>query len=113
MKHKLKKEIVEWALIIGVIGVVYLGGWHSEVIGRMQQAMLSTGVIQPKVEENGKQMSYSFTLEDLDGNQVNFESFKGEVFLSTSGLLGAHHALLKCLTFIVCMNLRKKKSSLS
>ena len=79
MKHKSKKEIVEWALIIGVIGIVYLGGWHSEVIGRMQQAMLSTGVIQPKVEENGKQMSYSFTLEDLDGNQVDFETLKGEV----------------------------------
>ncbi|MEQ9467318.1 MAG: TlpA disulfide reductase family protein [Ekhidna sp.] len=79
MERKIKKEIIEWAVLLTVIGVIYLGGWHTEVIGRMQQVVLSTGIISPDYSDEEKLAAYDFWLEDIDGNQVDFRSFKGEV----------------------------------
>lgn len=79
MKRKFKKEIIEWVIILTVIGVIYLGGWHTEVIGRIQQVVLSTGIISPDYLENEKEASYNFWLEDFDGNRIDFNGFKGKV----------------------------------
>lgn len=79
MKKALKKELIEWVVILSVIGIVYLGGWHTEVIGKFQQAVLSTGIISPSISEDQVNASYNFVLEDLEGNQVSFSDFKNEV----------------------------------
>ena len=79
MERKLKKEIIEWALIISIGGFIYLLGWHTEIIGRLQQFVLYTGVIQPSEVEDERLASYDFYLEDLEGNRLSFDSFKDEV----------------------------------
>lgn len=79
MKKKIKKELIEWILLITVFGTIYLGGWHTEVIGRIQQLILSTGIITPTLAEEEKPVSYDFWLEDMNGNKVSFESFKDQV----------------------------------
>ncbi|WP_420318339.1 TlpA family protein disulfide reductase [Ekhidna sp.] len=79
MKSKVKREFIEWVLIICVIGVIYLGGWHTVIIGKIQQVVLSTGIISPNVVEDEKQASYNFVLEDINGERVDFNSFKNRV----------------------------------
>ncbi|MEQ6166507.1 TlpA disulfide reductase family protein [Ekhidna sp. MALMAid0563] len=79
MKQKIKKELLEWIVLLSVFGIIYLAGWHTEVIGRIQQVVLSTGIIQPSIVDEEKTASYDFMIEDLDGKKVQFEEFKGEV----------------------------------
>ena len=79
MKQKIKKELLEWIALVSIFGIIYLAGWHTEVIGRIQQVVLSTGIIQPSIVDEEKTASYDFMIEDLDGKKVQFEEFKGEV----------------------------------
>ncbi len=79
MKRKVKKELIEWIVLVSVFGIIYLAGWHTEVIGRMQQVVLSTGLITPSIVEEGKKASYDFWLEDFNGNRIDFKEFEGEV----------------------------------
>lgn len=79
MKRKIKKEILEWIILISVFGIIYLAGWHTEVIGRIQQIVLATGIIQPSIVVEEKTASYDFVLESMDGSTIPFDSFKGEV----------------------------------
>ena len=79
MKQKIKREIIEWVVLISIFGIIYLAGWHTEIIGRIQQVVLSTGIIQPTLIEDEMVASYEFWLEDFEGNKIPFEDFKGEV----------------------------------
>lgn len=79
MKQKVKKELIEWIILLTIIGIIYLGGWHTEVLGRMQQVVLATGIITPDFVDEEKEGSYDFWLEDLEGNTVSFADFKEEV----------------------------------
>ncbi|WP_370090446.1 TlpA family protein disulfide reductase [Ekhidna sp.] len=79
MKHKIKKELVEWIVLLVVIGVIYFGGWHTEVIGRIQQVVLATGIISPDIVDEEKKASYDFWIEDLEGNRVNFAQMENQV----------------------------------
>ena len=78
-KSKLKKEIREWVVLITVGGFIYLMGWHTAIIGKIQQLFLASGVIQPREITEERYASYDFLLEDFEGNRVTFESFKGRV----------------------------------
>ncbi|WP_425390833.1 TlpA family protein disulfide reductase [Ekhidna sp.] len=79
MKSKIKKELIEWILLISVAGIIYLGGWHTTIIGKIQQGILATGIIRPDTPEEKKYANYDFDLESLDGESNSFSSFKGEV----------------------------------
>ncbi|MEO1256809.1 MAG: TlpA disulfide reductase family protein [Bacteroidota bacterium] len=79
MKQKIKREIAEWVVLLSVIGIIYLGGWHVFIIGKLQQAVLATGIISPDYVEQNKRGSYDFWLEDLNGKKVSFQNFKGKV----------------------------------
>ncbi|MEO9485388.1 MAG: TlpA disulfide reductase family protein [Ekhidna sp.] len=79
MKQKIRKELIEWIVLITVVGVIYLGGWHTEVLGRMQQVVLSTGLIKPTLLAEERKASYNFWLEDLKGNRIEFTEFSNEV----------------------------------
>ena len=83
MKKKVKRELIEWIVLIAVFGIIYLGGWHTEVIGKVQQVVLATGIISPSSPDEKKFADYEFRLEDLNGNKVSFSEFKGKsVFLN-------------------------------
>ena len=78
-KKSTKREIIEWAVLITVVGTLYLTGYHTDVIGFVQRAVLSTGVFTPKTEyETIKNASYDFSITDFDGNEIPFEAFRGK-----------------------------------
>ncbi|NQZ77124.1 MAG: TlpA family protein disulfide reductase [Ekhidna sp.] len=79
MRKKIKKELVEWIVLISIFGIIYMGGWHTEIIGRIQQIVVLTGIIKPTFEEGKQPMSYDFILEDFQGNSIPFSSLEGEV----------------------------------
>ena len=79
MKRKIRKELIEWIVLIVIIGMIYMGGWHTEVIGRIQQMVLSTGIIKPNLIEENKEASFDFWIEDFNSNRIRFSEFEGEV----------------------------------
>lgn len=79
MKPKVKREIVEWVILVSIVGIIYIGGWHTEVIGRVQSLVLSLGFVSPDYVEEGNKASYDFWLEDINGNKVSFSENQGEV----------------------------------
>lgn len=79
MKPKLRKELIEWTVMITIFGIIYLGGWHTEVIGKLQQAVLYTGIISPDHVDDEKVASYDFTLETIDGKTIAFSEMKRKV----------------------------------
>lgn len=76
------RGIIEWVLIIAIPLVFYLTGWHTEVSGRLQQAVLWTGLIQAETDlppEEHVKIQYDMPLVTLEGKVKNFSSFKGKV----------------------------------
>lgn len=85
MSKKIKKEVIEWTLIITVFGTLYLTGWHTEVIGQIQRMVVATGLMQAEVIDENERMSadYNFQLIDQSGERISFEKMKGKtVFLN-------------------------------
>lgn len=83
MNKKVKKEIIEWVVIIGVLGGLYISGLHTEVIGLLQRGVLATGIIQPDTNETGATADYDLLLKDPNGNTINLNEWKGEpIFLN-------------------------------
>lgn len=82
MKKKIKRELVEWGLILAVLLGLYLTGTLGEVIGHAQQAVLWTGLIQADTKipaKQQKQVDYDIPLLSLNGEQVNLNEFRGKV----------------------------------
>ena len=88
ISRKVKKEFIEWGILLGIVGFLYLTGLHTEVAGFLQRIILSTGIIQPDIENNKHAIttleSYDFKVKSLENEEVlNFSEFKGElVFLN-------------------------------
>ncbi len=82
MKIK-RREVIEWSILIVVAATLYFTGLHTQVLGQMQRVMLATGIITPDLTEEQTPASYWLTLEDLEGNKVHFEQFRGKtIFLN-------------------------------
>ncbi len=83
-KKSVKREIIEWAIFIGVIATLYLTGLHTPVLGFMQGLILKTGIIKPTIDkESHVRASYSFTLIDRNGEFINFRNYQGKtVFIN-------------------------------
>ncbi len=85
-KKRLKKSAFEWGGILAVIGILYITGWHTEVIGTMQRALLWTGIFDAETTEIEKvagpdlrSSDYDFTLAQLDGEELRLGKYKGKV----------------------------------
>ncbi len=76
---KIRKEVIEWAVLLTAGGIIYLFGWHTFLIGKIQQLFLSTGFMQPSEVNETRFASYDYVLEGFDGHQVNFNQMKGKV----------------------------------
>lgn len=75
------KEVRSWGIILAVIGLLYLTGWHTEVFGRMQQAVLYTGLFNADSETEvytHEQSSIYFPLKKLNGGETNLAEFEGK-----------------------------------
>ena len=77
-----KRALIEWTVILSILGFIYLMGWHTEVIGRLQQGLLWTGLIQADTELTEAEravIDYDMPLITFSGMPANLEDFKGKV----------------------------------
>ena len=80
--NKPRKEILNWILTIGLIILFAVTGWHRTAIAQVQQVILSTGLVQPDLNEApARQPDSPVKLRLLDeaGNTVNLSDFQGKV----------------------------------
>jgi thiol-disulfide isomerase/thioredoxin len=74
MKESVKKEIRFWVILMSLFGVLYVTGWHTEVIGRLQQVLLYTNLFQPTLHEDNSSQALrggSLALQQLPFTPVN------------------------------------------
>ncbi len=83
MNKKLKKELIEWGVLLGVVGVLFVTGWYKDVAGFLQRGLLETGLMKPTISEETRAASYDFQLVTMGGRTVNFDEFEGKtVFMN-------------------------------
>lgn len=83
MKKKLKKELIEWGVLLGVVGVLFFTGWYKDVMGLLQRGLLETGLMKPTISQQARPASYDFQLFNVGGRTVNFSEFEGKtVFMN-------------------------------
>lgn len=79
-KKSIKREIIEWAIFLGILGFLFGTGLHTPVFGFIQGLILKTGIIQPSIENEEKiAANYDFVLIDADGQRMPFTTFKNKV----------------------------------
>lgn len=79
---KRNRTIIEWAVIIGVILVIYAAGLHTQVIGTLQRGLLATGLIKPDVPsltEQFPEINGNFYFADRNGTTLSLANFEGQV----------------------------------
>jgi thiol-disulfide isomerase/thioredoxin len=85
MAIKLKRELIEWLVLIGIVVGLYVTGLHKEVAGQLQRLILATHIMTPTIlEEEEKVVAvYNFQLKDINGNDYDFNSLRGKtIFLN-------------------------------
>ncbi|HDR03800.1 MAG TPA: TlpA family protein disulfide reductase [Candidatus Marinimicrobia bacterium] len=80
-KKSWERELAEIGGIAAIFAVLWLFGWHTEVIGRMQQLLLSSGIIQPKITaaENAPDFSYQLRVKNDKGEILSGEDLANKV----------------------------------
>jgi thiol-disulfide isomerase/thioredoxin len=85
-KNSLKRNIIEWVVIITVIGGIYFSGYGPEVIGTLQRGLLATGILRPDTDIDPEEVIpawFNFTLENESGELLSFSEFRGKtIFLN-------------------------------
>jgi len=82
---KLKRNLIEWGVIGGVIAILYFTGLHTHVLGTMQRAMLLTGFFDAKPDvthSDGPMLSnqdYRFRMVTSKGEEFTLGDFEGSV----------------------------------
>jgi len=81
MAKTLKRELIEWVILGSVLGVLYLTGYHTEVIGRIQRMVLYTGLVTPDLDslKTRQPADYQLTLVSDEGARVSLEDFRNKV----------------------------------
>lgn len=85
-KSKLKRTLLEWGGIAAVVGILYMTGLHTEILGTMQRAMLWTGLFDAEghtvTTTDGSILSdrtYNMTFRTPEDDQIRLRDFKGKV----------------------------------
>ncbi len=82
----LKRDVVEVGIFVTVVGVIYMMGWHTEIIGTLQRGLLATRIIQPDInldESEFLKAEYNMPLITLDGERTSFQAYEGKtIFLN-------------------------------
>ncbi len=85
MKNRktLKRNIIEWVVILGAAAFLYFTGLYTDVIGAAQKVILTTGLMKPNIIPESEQApaDYNFSLISFEGNEINFSEFKGKTIL--------------------------------
>jgi thiol-disulfide isomerase/thioredoxin len=80
-KKSLKRELIEWGIIVLVMVLLYVTGLHTIVIGGIQSLVIKTGLIRPKTDKTTDwgYADYNFSLVDQSGKSLEVSSLKGKV----------------------------------
>ena len=75
-----KRDIIELSIIIAVFAIIYFTGSQAEVFGKVQQAVLYTGIMNANEldESSQKPANCDFKLFDVDGNILDAKDLKGK-----------------------------------
>ena len=77
-----KKEIKSWGLILAFFAFLYFTGLLPVIQGAVQSVLLSTGLIQPKIEIpdlTNQKFDYRGQFKSMDGDLVNLQDYRGKV----------------------------------
>lgn len=81
-----KRPLIEWGIIVLTATFIYMMGWHTQIIGTAQRAMLWTGLFDADTSQiettDGPILSnsdYRFAMEMTDGKTVSLSDFRGDV----------------------------------
>lgn len=81
-ENKTARSLIEWGILIAVILVLYLTGWHTQVIGTLQRGILATGFIKPDIPESTEGFetaNLDFYFTDKSGQVQSLSDFEGDV----------------------------------
>jgi len=81
-KKSAKRNIIEWLIILGTIAVLYFTGLYSAVIGKVQEGILLTGIMQPEINipiNEQQNADYNLNLIQFNNTELNLEDLKGKV----------------------------------
>jgi thiol-disulfide isomerase/thioredoxin len=80
--QKRKRSLIEWGVILTVIGFLYFTGLHTQVLGTMQRGLLATGLIKPSIPsitDSFPDANREFFFSDESGSVRSLEHHEGEV----------------------------------
>jgi len=80
-----KRDLIELGVVLCVFALIYFTGMQAEVFGKVQQAVLSTGIMNVgELDESvQKPADYDFRLLDENGGLLDVQSLKGKtVFIN-------------------------------
>lgn len=83
-KKSTKRNIIEWALLIGIPVIIYLAGWHTAVIGTIQGLFLETGVKNASLNipaDKQVDANYDLLLNSESEGIIKLEKFRGKVII--------------------------------
>ncbi len=79
-KKSTKREIIEWAVFLGIIVILWATGLHTPVIGFVQGLVLKTGIMQPSIDtETGEMADFNLLLTNKSGEVHSLREFEGKV----------------------------------
>lgn len=75
-----KRDLIELGVILVIFATIYLTGSQVEVFGKVQQAVLTTGIMNAGEldEDEQTEASYDLKLIDPDGRLVDVQELKGK-----------------------------------
>lgn len=75
-----KRDLIELAVVLSIIAVIFLTGSQAEVFGKVQQVVLSTGVMNAGELDDSvqKDASYNFRLQNEQGEIVDAQTLKSK-----------------------------------
>jgi thiol-disulfide isomerase/thioredoxin len=81
-KHGIKRELIEWGIIIAVALGLYISGYYVEVAGQLQRLFLYTGLKEPELitdRAERVQTDLSWFIRDTSGRVFPVSRFRGKV----------------------------------
>ena len=78
----IRRHLIEWGVILTVMLLLYITGYHTTVIGTMQRVLLATGLITPTVPaqiDEFPKASGDFHFTDENNQMKSITDFQGDV----------------------------------
>ncbi|MCH7410354.1 TlpA family protein disulfide reductase [Belliella sp. DSM 111904] len=77
-----KKEFKSWGLILSIFAFLYFTGLITPIMGGIQSALLSTGLIKPKIVLENKTFetfNYAGHFTDINGEVFELKQLEGKI----------------------------------